>query len=47
VIGLVVIPAHLWPATAGELYRILGAIPSDRRVLVTDTSDGIVRWVEL
>jgi hypothetical protein len=46
-IPLVIIPARLWPATAGELYRILGAIPADRRVIVTDTSGGIVRWVEL
>ncbi len=43
------IPAHLWPATAGELYRIVHAIPRGIPALVVsiDPVSNVVTYVNL
>ena len=43
----ILIPAHLWPATAGDLYRIVHAIPRGIPALVVSIDGNTVTYVNL
>lgn len=38
------IPPHLMPRTAFELYRLVMSVPAGRRVRITAIEDGVVHW---
>lgn len=42
---MIVIPAHLFPKNALELWLIVSAIPEGLSVVVTAIEDRVVHWV--